>query len=553
MRQRRFRLGIRAQLTLAVLLGAVLTTLATLFIARNAIHQYALDQATSQQKESMSIAALVLETAYGQNISVSSTNDPKTDNKLVVDSPQVGRDQGTGFSEANYGKYVLNDDTDYVDAVKHSVHGEVSVFQCADKKGNFTGCHRVSSTFLKPVASDTGVPQRDTGGQLCQKVLELLNGQTGIEHTWIGQDPDPSCGTGFFGAYRSLYDPSGKFVAVLYVGEPLDQVTTFENRTTVELGLLGVIVLAAGIILALLFASAIINTLQQAARQVSGASERIGGIATQQAGGAAQQVWAVNAVSKALQNFQEMARDIAGRTDQLALMGNQVIQRRGEISPTQIDSILAYMTRSVRDISGATRQQAAQYERMAGAMQAVIEIAEQVAGNAQQSTESADRLGLVVRELQRMVGVRIRPRQQTRNRLTGMNGQQGWQQQQMGGQRMPRMGYSQPGGMPPGGMGGPGYGQQMGGPGYGQRMPDMNGGRYPNGAMPSRVAPGQSQWGGSYAGSPNGNRGGDWQMPAMPPLPQMPGMQEPGASGAAWGQTPNGQPRHSAREQSDRW
>ncbi|HEX9068297.1 MAG TPA: hypothetical protein VF807_05975, partial [Ktedonobacterales bacterium] len=221
--------------------------------------------------------------------------------------------------------------------------------------------------------------------------------------------------------------------------------------------------------------------------------------------------------------------------------------------PTQIDSILAYMTRSVRDISGATRQQAAQYERMAGAMQAVIEIAEQVAGNAQQSTESADRLGLVVRELQRMVGVRIRPRQPTRNRLTGMNGQQGWQQQQMGGQRMPRMGYSQPGGMPPNGMGGPGYGQQMGGPGYGQQMPDMNGGRYPNGAMPSRVAPGQSQWGGSYAGNPNGSRGGDWQMPAMPPLPQMPGMQEPGTSGAAWGQMPNGQPRQSRREQSDRW
>ena len=38
------------------------------------------------------------------------------------------------------------------------------------------------------------------------------------------------------------------------------------------------------------------------------------------------------------------------------------------------------MTRSVRDISVASRQQASQYERMTGAMQAVIEIAEQVAG-----------------------------------------------------------------------------------------------------------------------------------------------------------------------------
>jgi len=65
------------------------------------------------------------------------------------------------------------------------------------------------------------------------------------------------------------------------------------------------------------------------------------------------------------------------------------------------------MTRSVRDISGSSRQQAAQYERMTGAMQAVIEIAEQVAGNSQQSTESAERLDLVVRQLQQVVGVRL--------------------------------------------------------------------------------------------------------------------------------------------------
>src|SRR5262249_48360490 len=95
-------------------------------------------------------------------------------------------------------------------------------------------------------------------------------------------------------------------------------------------------------------------------------------------------------------------------------MGNQVIQRRAEIAPAQIDSILAYMTRSVRDISVASRQQASQYERMTGAMQAVIEIAEQVAGNSQQTTESSERLDLVVRQLQQLVGVsRLRMRSTT--------------------------------------------------------------------------------------------------------------------------------------------
>ena len=43
-----------------MLLAAILTTLATLFISRNAIHNYALEQAQTQQQESMSIASLVL-------------------------------------------------------------------------------------------------------------------------------------------------------------------------------------------------------------------------------------------------------------------------------------------------------------------------------------------------------------------------------------------------------------------------------------------------------------------------------------------------------------
>src|SRR5215469_4337126 len=97
MRQRRFRLGIRAQLTIVVLLAAVLSTGATLFIANNAIQTYALQQASSQEQQHMAIAQLVLKTQYGQNISIASNG------KLVADSPTVTRDL-SGYASQN-GQY----------------------------------------------------------------------------------------------------------------------------------------------------------------------------------------------------------------------------------------------------------------------------------------------------------------------------------------------------------------------------------------------------------------------------------------------------------------
>jgi len=555
MRPRRSRFGIRAQLTLTVLLAAILTTLATLFISRNAIHNYALEQAQVQQQESMSIATLVLETAYGQNVSISS--DSGSDNKMVLDSPKVGRDQGTTFNnQTDFGRYPLNDDTDYVDAVQQRIHGAVSVYQCADKSGNITGCHRIATTFVKPGSSSSGVAQRDTDGQLCPQIVKNLglDNPDQAQHTWVGSTPDPSCGPSYYGAYRALFNPQGQWIGVLFVGVPLDTVTAFEDRTALELILLGVIILTAGVILALLFASTIVNTLQRAARQVNIVSDRIGGIAAQQAGGAAQQVWAVNAVNKALNNFQDMARGISERTEQLALMGNQVIQRRAEISPPQLDSILAYMTRSVRDISQASKQQAAQYERMSGAMQAVIEIAEQVAGNSQQSTESAERLQLVVRQLQQLVGAR-RERPVRTDEMMDAGAE--WQMQQLpeivpgrGAMMGPSMNMPmgaraaaqarQYGGMgqmagPMGngsmrGMAGPGYGGMNGQVGYGEQdwsiqqmpplpeleMPMMPGGRSQIGGRSQARGGPASNWGHmSSAGDPRTPRmpGDGWGQP----------------------------------------
>lgn len=389
-----WRLGIRPQLTIIVILGAILSTVATLFIADNAIQNYVLQQAQTQEIDNMKIANLVLQTKYGENVSISS------DNKLVVDTPVNGNQ--LPFDQSN-GKYFLNNDVEYVDYVSQLIGNSVSVYQCADAHGDYFPCVRVATTFTTGNAQ-LGQQKRETNTQIASSIAHNMNlGFT--PHEWQGIETID--GQQYYSDYAPIFNPQQQFIGALSVSVPLNTITGVVTRTTIELILIGSIIMVAGIILALFLASTIVGTLQRAARQVSGASERIGGIAVQQANGAAQQVWAINAINQALQNFSETARDIAQRTDQLALMGNQVLQRRTEISPAQIDSILAYITRSVRDISVASRQQAAQYERMTGAMQAVIEIAEQVAGSSQQSTESAERMEIVVRQLRQLVGVRL--------------------------------------------------------------------------------------------------------------------------------------------------
>ncbi len=397
-----WRLGIRPQLTIIVIMGAILSTVATLFIADNAIKNYVITQAQTQERTNSNIALLVLHNNYGANISISA------DGKLVADSPNsVSGVTVTVTPNNTFGRFVLNDDTDYVDSVKHLVNADVSLFQCANSNNVFTQCVRIATTFIKPGTTSV----RDTGEQLRSTVNQGMQLGSATPQEWLGQDNQD--GVDYYSDYTPIFNGQHQLVGVLAIEVPLDTINSVINRTTVELILIGTIIMIAGIILALFFANTIITALQRAARQVNTASERIGTIAVQQSSGAAQQVWAINAINQALQNFSDTAKDISQRTDQLALMGNQVLQRRGEIPPGQIDSILAYMTRSVRDISASTRQQAAQYERMTGAMQAVIEIAEQVSGSAQQSTESAERLELVVRQLQQVVGVRLANRGKT--------------------------------------------------------------------------------------------------------------------------------------------
>src|SRR5512146_3153061 len=135
-----WRLGIRPQLTIIVILGAILSTFATLFIADNAIQNYVVDQGRIQEQENMKIARLVLETQYGPNISISH------DGQMVVDLPGGSKDVPLNLNN-NFGRYVLNKDTDFVDKVQQLIGGNVSVFQCANAAGGVTGCIRIASTF----------------------------------------------------------------------------------------------------------------------------------------------------------------------------------------------------------------------------------------------------------------------------------------------------------------------------------------------------------------------------------------------------------------------
>src|SRR5215831_10454 len=81
MGQKKWRPGIRPQLTIIVLLAAVLSTVATLFVTENAVLSYVTQQASQQEIQNMKIASLVLGTDFGENVSISS------DGSMVVDSP----------------------------------------------------------------------------------------------------------------------------------------------------------------------------------------------------------------------------------------------------------------------------------------------------------------------------------------------------------------------------------------------------------------------------------------------------------------------------------
>lgn len=404
------RSGIRTQITIIVLIGTVLTTGVTLVIANTSITQYGDQQSRTQADRNLKIAYLVLQTAYGYSTSIDATGN------LVVDSPTISRvNYTTDPSYKNYGKLQLNNTTTYVDQV-HTVLGDsqVSVYQCRDQSGqDLLSCPRISTTLLAADGQSRAVNSPTNPHVLTRNIVNDIKSKElqGITPAY----PQTINGVQYMVGYRLLYDPqqnasdpSQTPIGVLEVAEPLTQITTLINLTSLKLLISGVVIMIGGIVLALLVASAIAATLQRASDQLSLASSQLMTISDQQAGGSSQQVWAINAINKALHNLQETSTDITRRTDQLSQIGMQVATRRMEIQPGQMVSVVDYMTRQVNDISAASHQHAQTVDRMSSAMQAVVEVADQVAGSSRQMADSAQRLDQVVEQLEEVVTGRER-------------------------------------------------------------------------------------------------------------------------------------------------
>lgn len=482
------RLGIRTQITVMVLIGAVLTTAVTLLIADVSIRGYAIGEAQKREIRNLNIAVAIRKNSFGDSISVSS------DNKLVIDSLTVDRNDYTTDPTYGtvYGKLALNDKTAFVDQISRLTDVQVSVYQCANQTNqaylvNGRLCPRISTTFPgRDIHSDSLALQRDisspdhplplssAAAQQLGLRLDPQNNVTASQNQVTVQET--IAGQQYLSGYLILTDPQNHMIGVLSVSEPLDSVNALINTTTLELIISGVIIMIGGIILALLVASTISGTLQRAATQLGSASAQLNNIAGQQAGGSRQQVWAINAINQALQNLQETSNDVSQRTDQLSQIGTQAAMRRGEIAPAQFESVMNYMTRSVRDISVASHQQTTTIERMSGAMQAVVEIADQVAGNSQQTSESAKRLDQVVGELEQLVTGKATKHRSDNGAMESMAAPD------MSG---PLNGRNMGTGMPmsnpnsrPNGMsmtGGPNGGYNMTGPGRGMAGPNMSG------------------------------------------------------------------------------
>ena len=417
------RLGIRTQLMVVVMIGTILTTGVILFITDNSIRNYGLQQEQNQENRNLKVASLVLKTQFGNSISISA------DNQMVIDSPDVDKQTYTNDPTYNlFGKLPLNTQTAFVDQVHGLLDGnEISVFQCANQLSQLTVtnglliCPRISTTLLARDAkgnlrtisipnpnspngtynTDREISSPDHAISLSQSAIAQMQLTSGNPQHYTGTETIG--GISYLASYQPLLDPNGHTVGVLSVAEPLTAVTQLIDSTTLAVIVSSIVVMVSIIVLALLVTSAISGTLQRATIQLIASSTQLSGIAGQQAGGSRQQVWAINAINQALHNLEETSTDVSRRTDQLAQIGSQVAVRRSDISPAQFESVMAYMTRSVRDISVASHQQTTTIERMSGAMQAVVEIADQVAGNSQQTSESTKRLDQVVTELRQLV------------------------------------------------------------------------------------------------------------------------------------------------------
>src|SRR6185437_7662853 len=145
--------------------------------------QYALQQTHTQEQQNMKIALLVLQTQYGQNISISSNN------QLVTDSPTAGKDLSTFTTTGQFGKYQLNNDVDYVDQVQQLIGGFVSIYQCANAVGPTGSCTRISTTLHSTTTNSTGGVSRMVGNHLEQDPAANMALNSAAPKEWLGVVP----------------------------------------------------------------------------------------------------------------------------------------------------------------------------------------------------------------------------------------------------------------------------------------------------------------------------------------------------------------------------
>jgi hypothetical protein len=456
MGSRWLRLGIRTQIMIIVVISAVLTTAVTLLIANTSISNYGSQQQDEQADRNMSVALSVLSNQFGRSISISSNN------QMVIDAPNK---QGGLSLSNNYGKVYLNTDDSYVQSVRSLLKVDVSIYQCVNQnielvmENNKLSCHRISTTFqhynkqdkLESLVAENGrsvgfdiYTKSNPAAILGDNVISAMELQSLTAKTNLSPKSENIVervhGLDYMVAYRTILDPQGNMIGVLAVAESQDALNQLLNDTVFKLLLGGVIIMIAGAVLSVIVASTISSTLQNAATQLSSSSSQLSSIAEQQTGGSRQQVWAINAINQAISTLQENAGLITQRTDHLAVTGAQVFARHNEVSRDQYESIVSYMTQQIREVNIVSHQQSATVDRMSSAMQAVIEIADQVAGNSLHTSESARRLDIVVGELKRLVSgnLRLRKRLESGKPVVTRNPSAPFENTSTGGKKSPK-------------------------------------------------------------------------------------------------------------------
>ncbi len=399
------RFGIRTQIIFVVLLGAIVTTAITLVIADTSIQSYGYSQFLNQESNNLKFVNLTLASRFGSSVSITSNN------LLAFDDPVAN-----SYLNQPYGILAANNNPDIVNYIHALLQdNQITIYQCANQNAQLIlingllQCQVASTTFLA-----NGQPISDSSQSIVnltvlpQNVVQQMNIPVNAPNSF-NTPPKTYFGSvaiqnvSYFAAYEPLIDPQHHLVGILSIAVPQTTVTSLINDVSLKLIISGAAVLVAGIILAIWLATAVSNTLKGSSNQIIGSCDQITKNAMQQTSGARQQVWAINAINQAIVDLQNFSNEVTGRTQYLANITGETYNRRGEMSPAQYEAVLAFMSNQSRSINSYAQQQNNTIDRMSKAMQAVIEIADQVVDSSQDTQNNADQLNEVVLQLNQLV------------------------------------------------------------------------------------------------------------------------------------------------------